>query len=68
MSKTTQETTRTQEVKAPMTIAVREAIAWLFVAILAFAVAGVITGWLLRSNVAVEQQTAVAMASKEQSR
>lgn len=68
MSKSPQETTRIQEVKAPMTIAVREATAWLLVAILAFAVAGVITGWFLRSNVAVEQQTAVAMASKTQSR
>ncbi|MET4003878.1 hypothetical protein ABIB48_002616 [Arthrobacter sp. UYCu511] len=64
MSKTTQETTRTQEIKEPKTIAVREAVPWLIVAIMAFAIAGLITGWTLRSEVAVSQQSAVAVASK----
>ncbi|MFJ6416500.1 hypothetical protein [Paeniglutamicibacter sp. NPDC091659] len=57
-----------QVTKDPKMIAVREALPWLLVAIMTFAIAGIITGWFMRSYAVTEQQTAIALASKVQSR
>lgn len=54
-----------QEVKQPKTIAVREVVPWLIVIFMMASVAGVITGWFIRSNVAAETQHQVALVSKE---
>lgn len=55
-----------QEVKQPKTIAVREVVPWLIVIFMTAAIAGVITGWFVRSTVVAETQHQVALVSKEQ--
>ena len=49
-------------------VMLREVIPWLLVAIFAFSVAGVITGWFIHASVATDFQTEVAVVSKDLSR
>ncbi|WP_127886365.1 hypothetical protein [Rathayibacter festucae] len=52
--------------KQPRTVALGVALPWLLVAIMTFAVAGVITGWTLRSENMAQVNEAVASASLQQ--
>ncbi|BAS17603.1 hypothetical protein AHiyo8_59060 [Arthrobacter sp. Hiyo8] len=63
MSKST--LTTTEVTKAPKTIPLREALPWFIVAIMTFAIAGIVSGWFIRSNVSA---MTVQTTSKEQSR
>lgn len=57
--------TTTDVTKAPKTILFREALPWFIVAIMTFAIVGLISGWQLRSNVSA---MSVPTTSKTQSR
>jgi len=63
------QSTPTQEVtKAPKTVPLREALPWFIVAIMIFAIAGIISGWFFRSQVTASNQAAIAAVSKIQAR
>lgn len=66
MKKTTTKQNK-QDVK-PKTVALREVVPWFLVAIMTFAVAGVVAGWTFRSHTIAETTNAVALTSKEQAR
>ncbi|NQD42379.1 hypothetical protein [Glutamicibacter halophytocola] len=68
MKATSKTTAPVQVTKEPKMVMLREVVPWFIVAIMAFAVAGTITGWFLRSDVAKIDQTYVAVESKAQSR
>ncbi|MWV58218.1 hypothetical protein [Rathayibacter sp. VKM Ac-2754] len=62
-------TTNTQEPslpKKPRTIALSVSLPWFIVAIMTFALAGIITGWTLRSHNVSQIEQAVAAGSLEQ--
>ncbi|QHF24217.1 hypothetical protein GTU73_09470 [Rathayibacter sp. VKM Ac-2804] len=62
-------TTNTQEPslpKKPRTIELSVALPWFIVAVMTFALAGIITGWTLRSENVSQIEQAVAAASLEQ--
>lgn len=66
-SKTTQQAPF-QVTPDPKMVMLREVIPWLLVAIFAFSVAGVITGWFIHASVATDFQTEMAIVSKDLSR
>lgn len=62
-------TNSTPSTKAPKSITVRELIPWVIVVVMVFSIAGLVSGWFIRSNVAADKEQAVAaVASKGQSR
>lgn len=68
MKATSANTAPVQVTKEPMMISVREFVPWMIVAILLFAVAGIIAGWFIHVHAVNDAHEAVAIASKVLSR